>query len=217
MLTDDEKILLNIASKYLHKQPVIFDVGAHKGCYTEYALSIIPDANCFLFEPNAELFEQLNKKYNAFSIVLGEMNGIKPFYECIGDADELSSTYNRGVFAEVEHKSEPKKCYTVDYFCECTNIESIDLLKIDVEGAELDVLRGAEKMLRDQKIMFLQAEYGGTYPDAGITFIDVINFIDPYGYNIYELVEGSLKKVTNGNFIEDYRFANFLITYHDLG
>lgn len=145
------------------------------------------------------------------------MKGVKTFYECIGEADELSSTYNREVFSDVEHREDIKNCYTVDAFCESINLDFIDFLKIDVEGAELDVLKGSVKMLREERIMFLQVEYGGTYPDAGITFIDVINFIEPYDYNIYELVEGSLQKITKANFIEDYRFTNFLITYHDLG
>jgi FkbM family methyltransferase len=217
MLTDDEKVLFNIASKYLHKQPAVFDVGAHKGAYTEYVLSRMPDANCILFEPNNELFGALNKKYNAFNILLGETKGVKIFYECLGEADELSSTYKREVFADVKHKEDTKKCYTVDAFCESINMDFIDFLKIDVEGAELDVLKGSIKMLREERIMFMQVEYGGTYPDAGITFMDVINFIDPYGYNIYELVKGSLQRITKANFIEDYRFTNFLITYHDLG
>jgi FkbM family methyltransferase len=217
MLTDDEKILFNFASKYLHKQPVIFDVGAHKGAYTEYVLSQVPDAECFLFEPNTELFEGLNKKYNAFNILLGEIKGVKSFYECIGEADELSSTYKREVFADVKHRQDTKKCYTVDAFCESINLDFIDFLKIDVEGAELDVLKGGIKMLREERVMFLQVEYGGTYPDAGITFVDVINLIEPYGYYIYELIKGALHKITKENFIEDYRFTNFLITYHDLG
>jgi FkbM family methyltransferase len=217
MLTDDEKVLFNIASKYLHKQPAVFDVGAHKGAYSEYVLSRIPDANCILFEPNNELFAELNKKYNAFNILLGETKGVKIFYECLGEADELSSTYKREVFADVEHKEDTKKCYTVDAFCESINLDFIDFLKIDVEGAELDVLKGSIKMLREERIMFLQVEYGGTYPDAGITFIDVINFMEPYGYNIYELVKGFLQRITKANFVEDYRFTNFLISYHDLG
>lgn len=217
MLTGDEKILFNIAKPYLHNKPVVFDVGAHKGNYTEYVLSQIPDADCFLFEPNTELFKELDKKYHAFNILLGESKGVKIFYQCEGDTDELSSTYNRPVFNDVAHNEEVKKCHTVDGFCEATYVDFIDFLKIDVEGAELDVLKGAAKMLQEEKIMFLQVEYGGTYPDAGINFIDVINFIEPFGYNIYELVEGSLKKITKENFVEDFRFANFLITYHDIG
>lgn len=217
MLTEDEKILFNISKKYLHNPPVVFDVGAHKGSYTEYVLSQIPSAECILFEPNGELYNELVKKYNAFGILLGETSGVKPFYQCTNDADELSSTYNRPVFSDVEHNQEIIKCITMDSFCESTNINFIDFLKIDVEGAEMDVLKGSFKMLSKHKIMFLQVEYGGTYPDAGITFMDIINFIELYGYKIYELIEGKIQQVTKVNFIEDYRFTNFLITYHDIG
>lgn len=216
MLEAPEKILFQFAKPFLPAKPVIFDVGAHKGGYTEYVLSEVPDANCFLFEPNTELYKELDKKYNAFNILLGEIKGVKTFYQCANKADELSSTYRREVFSEVEYNTEIKKCYTVDDFCESANIDHIDLLKIDVEGAELDVIKGALMMLDDKKITFLQVEYGGTYPDAGITGLQVIQYVNELGYNIYELVGDKLMPVTPENFIEDYRYTNFLVTFKEL-
>lgn len=216
MLEAPEKILFQFAKPFLPAKPVIFDVGAHKGSYTEYVLSEVPEADCFLFEPNEALCRDYLSKYNAYDILVGNTNGGKKFYQCLGKADELSSTYNREVFRDIETSVEDKLCTTIDQFCFDNKIERIDLLKIDVEGAELDVLTGAETMLSEKKITFLQVEYGGTYPDAGITGLQVIQYLNELGYKVYELTGCELGLITPENFIEDYRYTNFLVTFKEM-
>jgi hypothetical protein len=61
----------------------------------------------------------------------------------------------------------------------------IDILKIDVEGADYDVLFGARKLLESKFIRFIQIEYSTHYELAGRTFQDVIDLIHKYGYEIY--------------------------------
>lgn len=213
MIEAPEKILFQFAKPFLPAKPVIFDVGAHKGSYTEYVLSEIPDADCFLFEPNKYLCSFLKSKYKAFNTLVGATSGPKDFYECEGKADELSSMYKRPVFDELQLTAGKVGCITIDQFCSDMSIEQIDLLKIDVEGAELDVLKGAEKMLWGKRISFLQVEYGGTYPDAGITGLQVVQYLNELGYKVYELVGDKLILVTPENFVEDYRYTNFLVTF----
>lgn len=217
MLTPDEKIIFNLCIPKLGRQPIVFDIGAYKGEYTEYVLSQLPEAKCFLFEPNSALSEALADKHtNVFEIAIGNHDGEQAFYRCLGNADELSSAYRRPVFDEVQYVKDSTPSTTIDAFCEF-RIRKIDFLKIDVEGAELDVLKGSEKMLQNKSIDFIQVEYGGTYPDAGITFKHVLELVNEYGYSAYELVNEKLTPITLENFIEDYRFANFLITHHDIG
>lgn len=216
MLEAPEKILFQFAKPFLPANPVIFDVGAHKGAYTEYVLSEMPDADCFLFEPNKYLCSFLKSKYKAFNTLVGATSGPKDFYECEGKADELSSMYKRPVFDELEVTTGKVSCITIDEFCTHVVDKHIDLLKIDVEGAELDVLKGAEIMLWGKSISFLQVEYGGTYPDAGITGVQVIQYLNGLGYKIYELVGDKLVLITPENFVEDYRYTNFLVTYKEM-
>lgn len=215
MLTPEEKIIFDKCIPLLPEYPVVFDVGAYKGAYTDYVLSKVPDAMCLLFEPNDTLFEGIthNHKYN---IILSGHEGKEPFYRCLDKADELSSTFKRRVFNQVEYVEEYKTCDTVDGITFKNGILQIGFLKIDVEGAELKVLIGSASMLLDKRIQFIQVEYGGTYPDAGITFVDVIRFVGQFGYKAFELVGDKLHELTEENFIEDYRFANFLITHHDV-
>lgn len=220
-LTPDEEILFKLSAHFIRKEPVIFDVGAYKGAYTEFVLSVTPEASCFLFEPNTKLCrELLSRGHNAFELVLQNVVDERDFFRCAGNADELSSTYRRSVFDQSEPKisvvTEIKQGVTLDFFCAHNGFSFIDFLKIDVEGAELDVLQGSTNMLSEKKVTFLQVEYGGTYPDAGITFMQVIDFMKKYGYNVYELINDKLSPVTKENFVEDFRFSNFLITHIDI-
>lgn len=216
MLTDEERIIFNACIPFLPEKPTIFDVGAYKGGYSDFAVSILPNAHCYLFEGNKALFDKL-KYPMSYNVLLSDHAGKESFYRCLNKADELSSTFQRSVFSQVEFVEEQVPCTTVDVFCAEKSIEYIDFLKVDVEGAELKVLQGSAELLRRQHIRFIQVEYGGTYPDAGITFIEVMRFVNQFGYQAYELVGKKLIKLTVETFIEDLRFANFLITAHDIG
>lgn len=213
MLETPEKILFQFAKPFLPTNPVVFDVGAHKGGYTEYVLSELPGADCFLFEPNEQLCDSYLRGYKAFNTLVGSSAGTKDFYECAGKWDELSSMYKRPVFNGLPVFTGKVGCITINQFCADMSIEQIDLLKIDVEGAELDVLKGSVKMLSDKKITFLQVEYGGTYPDAGITGLRVIQYLNDLGYNVYELEGDELELIIPERFIEDYRYTNFLVSH----
>lgn len=218
MLTTDEKKIFNLCIPHLGETPIIFDVGAYKGAYADYVLLKLPRAECLLFEPDAELCDYLMYKgyRNFYVVAVSSFVGEKDFYRV--DGTELSSLYDRPVFNDLPKSVKRVPTITIDFFCnDCGETKKdIDFLKIDVEGAELDVLHGCQKMLSEKRIKFLQVEYGGTYPDAGITFKQVIEYVSGFGYKVYELKADKLVEVTRENFIEDYRFANFLISKIEL-
>ena len=88
---------------------------------------------------------------------------------------------------------------------------NIDYLKIDTEGAELDVLQGATQLLTNSQIDYIQFEYGGTYPDAGITLKAVYEYLTQYNYQIYRISRWQLTKIdTWQDWMENYKYGNFL-------
>jgi FkbM family methyltransferase len=84
--------------------------------------------------------------------------------------------------------SETIKVDTVDHYCAEHNIQHIDLLKLDVEGHELDVLNGATKLLQGKSIEMISFEFGSCNLDSRIFFQDLYYFLKEHGMgNIFRI------------------------------
>lgn len=206
----DKDIFLHCLPQ-MRAKPVVFDIGAHKGAYTDFVKEVCPDAEVYLFEPNKSLADKI-KHDHVYNLAVSHTVQPIPFYLCSEANDELSSAHKRCVFEEFETRFMMVPSTTVDHFIKANGITFIDFLKVDVEGSELDVLEGSFEAMSKKRIKFLQIEYGGTYPDAGIQFTDIIKFANYVGYKVFEKTD-VWKEVTLDNFVEDYRYQNFLLTY----
>ena len=139
----------------------------------------------------------------------------KTIWHCV-DIPELSSIYDRQLNDPIKSYSfnyQPIEISTdsLDHFCTTHQINHIDYLKIDTEGAELDVLQGATQLLTNSQIDYIQFEYGGTYPDAGITLKAVYEYLTQYNYQIYRISRWQLTKIdTWQDWMENYKYGNFL-------
>lgn len=217
MIEDFDKDLFKKCMPFFSEKPVILDIGAHKGAYTDFVLGMIPGADCYLFEPNIDLYNALKAVYkNVSPFAVCEGTGIKIFNVCPKKNDELSSLYKRKIFDETGSESVSVKCTSIDELSISNNLEQIDFVKIDVEGAEKDVISGASGMMNNKKIKFIQFEYGSTYIDADIQFTDILKIASGLGYKCYEIIKEKLIEVTQQNFVNDYRYSVFLLTYIEI-
>jgi FkbM family methyltransferase len=101
----------------------------------------------------------------------------------------LSSIIQRPVFDRLkaegqEFKQINVKCETIDNYCKINNIEKIDFIKIDVEGAEKMVLDGANNMLQNNIIKMGIFEIGETLIDAGTSEDEICKYLMKYNYKI---------------------------------
>lgn len=90
-------------------------------------------------------------------------------------------------------------------------IPRIDFLKIDVEGNELEVLKGSEKMLLDNSIHIIQLEYGGTYIDANIFLKNVFEYLEKFELSLYKILFGKIELVNYHKDLENFQYCNYLI------
>ncbi|MCR4322476.1 MAG: FkbM family methyltransferase [Candidatus Azambacteria bacterium] len=175
------------------KPRVIFDVGAHIG---EYALRINkqdPSVRVYCFEPVARTFDMLNKN------IIGIEN-IIPVKFALSSAKGLSTIYTNSKIEAINtlqkvsdsstfvyDGSEEVEVSTVDYYCKENNIKHIDMLKIDTEGHDLEVIRGAKEMIASSKVDVIQFEFGllNTYSHTYI--YDFYQFLKPFGYELYKI------------------------------
>jgi hypothetical protein len=79
---------------------------------------------------------------------------------------------------------------TADLYCERNGIEEIDLLKVDVEGAEFQVLVGARRLLKERRVRCVTFEFGQTTFDMGNSPERIEAYLRDAGYELRNLVAG---------------------------
>lgn len=147
---DAELLLL----KFLVKpNSIFFDIGANKGEYAYYAEKLMDAKNIYLFEPEKKLNKQLKgifKSCHVFDIALSDTKGTHQFKIPVinGVIDNCLSSLevNNKEDNETEAIIYEVKTDTLDNFTKEKNVFP-DLIKIDVEGHELSVLKGAENYI----------------------------------------------------------------------
>lgn len=173
------------------RNPVIFDVGGNIGEWTLAAERMWPAAEVHVFEPSASHLEQLVPALEGFDLVtinpiaLGVEAGEATLYK---DAEITGlASMTRRDLAHVGLKmdiSEAIRVETLDRYCNSHDVTSIDLLKIDVEGHELDVLSGGLTLFDERKVAVVQFEFGGCNVDTRTFFKDFFDFFDHRGYQL---------------------------------
>jgi len=152
--------------KNIH-QPVLFDVGANVGNYTRSLIEEIPRAKIYSFEPVEKTFNELKAnvvgKSTTVNIGFGSTPGKAVLYNTVNTSTSELSTTHKEILSDIFKSTDEITAIefetdTIDNFASKNKIEKIDFLKIDVEGNELSVLKGAEKMLAGGGINIIQFE-----------------------------------------------------------
>jgi FkbM family methyltransferase len=167
----------------------IFDVGANVGGWTEIALQKLPKSTIHSFEISKKTFQTLRTKHGSNHRVslnnfgLSNENGEFEYK----DYGENSGVNSLIVDADFHDKSitpviVKATVETGDHYCKRNDIQEIDILKIDVEGAEHLVLGGFSEMLENGLIKLIQFEYGYTHGDAKFLIKDFYKLLEGYGY-----------------------------------
>jgi FkbM family methyltransferase len=191
---------------------IIFDVGAHTGETMREYRAMFPDATIFSFEPFPNSFRQLHAEacrhahVHAVNLALSDRAGEAEFSANVGCATNsllpvdaaAERAWSRLVVAKDKIRVQTD---TLDAFCERQAVKSIDILKVDVQGAEPLVLRGAEKMLRRRAVKLIYAEILAAPCYTGQAELhEFLALAHGYGfvpYNFYDLcttAEGELKQ-----------------------
>ncbi|MBF0216068.1 MAG: FkbM family methyltransferase [Candidatus Omnitrophica bacterium] len=211
----------------------IFDVGAYIGTVALGYNDIFPGSEIHCFEPYPGNYKKLCEN------VKGRPS-IKPFQLAVSDKDSsvdffvnsgwesTSSLFERSQYgrryypngADSSSRIEVR-AITLDYHCEKNAINKIDILKMDIQGGELSALRGAQKLLKGNKIsvLFLEVMFIPHYKDAPL-FRDIEQFLAQYGYslyNIYSLSHGKNGQLRHGDaiFVSEMIRNNVLDKFHN--
>lgn len=173
---------------------VLFDVGANAGQFARDARRELPGTKIYSFEPHPDSFERLSQSgedalIERHCLALSDKRGEAVLYEysAAGEGSHLNSLVPNARFpVRFGYKSRPIEVSssTIDDFCAAVNISCIDFLKIDVEGAELSVLKGGAGMLARGRILAVYFEFNDLAPAtdaAGGSLMPIANYLGEFG------------------------------------
>ena len=170
-----EHAIFQLLKQGKHPPYTIFDVGSNQGQFIDLIMKNVAAEDCSIhcFEPCFETFkilEKVSRDYDNIKlnrIGLGKEKGEAFLYYDIPGSG-LASMTKRDLhhFGIDFGKSEKVSVSTIDDYCAGSFIDCIDLLKIDIEGHELDALSGAEGMFSSGSIRIVSFEFGGCNIDS---------------------------------------------------
>lgn len=192
---------------------VVFDVGANVGNWTKELKQYSPDSVVYSFEPVPQTFEKLcqnlkeEKMVYPHEIALSDREGTLVF-NFYPSNSYFSSIYKTTLDSNFQTLS--VNTISGDTFCDEQNIDEIDFLKIDVEGAENKVLVGFSRRIKERKIKVIQFEYGPHNIESRFLLKDFFELLEGNGYRIGKIyptwVDWSEYTIEKENFI----LSNFL-------
>ena len=210
------KVLSSILSR--EPNPVAFDVGANNGQFLVLAKALRADAAVHCFEPFPELTSFLEELVhrNSFeavyvnNLLVGDCDGMGELHYAEGATDTASSvqdfqpSFNRGL--RVQQSS-------LDSYVAEKAIRHLSLIKIDVEGGELEVLTGARSVLeRLQPDIILELLYSKN-PAHLARQQAAINLLNDLDYGFYLIrADGNLERQYCVEPDPTYRFVNYFVT-----
>jgi FkbM family methyltransferase len=156
-----------IYQKYVRKKPIIIDVGANEGQSIERFSSIFNNCIIHSFEPINKCFDQMvkdfpGKNYYKNNYALSNKNTNRKFFI---NEQLVTSGFNKinKSYDHIEIKNKIKntimvKTIKLDTYLYLNKIKKVDILKIDTQGHELDVLKGAKNSLKNNIFHFVEVE-----------------------------------------------------------
>lgn len=167
-------VLSNIIKR---SDPLILDIGANLGQFCSAVNLFFPDSKVHCFEPALDVFEGLSANTKGFK-------NVKLYKQGLGDKNEVRKFYIHSLSLMSSFKKYPAHEYTEENIQQLeikkldsllTDERRIDLMKVDVEGFELNTLKGAVNTL--QRVNFLIIEVSLGRENSANSNLDVLGFI----------------------------------------
>ncbi len=208
---DDLRFLFDVAG---FEPSAIIDGGANIGFVTFQFSKRFPNSAVYAIEPNPEVFAKLKSTYEgnpnvcALNVGIARESGKLTFNVNVntGTSSFLKPTRYHGTHQakRIKEAIEIETISIID-LASRNGLEHIGILKLDIEGFELEALKGADTLLKDQKIhsIVLEANLIESYQGQSL-FHEVTRYLAECGYypfNVYGLHETPIRQSVFFNFL----------------
>ena len=193
------------------------DVGANDGEWaSEFVRNASGQLSGLLLEANTTRATALATRFGGSETVtvvnaaVADYIGEAQFYENPQDHQLSSlSALNAGRIA----RAVVVPVVTLDEQISVRRWKRISFVKIDTEGHDYFVLRGARHALEQHMIDVLQFECNSTWRATGITLVAAINFLSEFGYNTWQLRKGGLHAIDYSAYGAEFGYGNWVASH----
>lgn len=187
----------------------IFDIGAHHGDWTDSMLNIYPESKYYLFEGiNYIELDKFNNRNNINiykNILLNDKIEEVDWYEEQNTGDSFYKEKSKHFVNTI-----PIKKFTIDLDTLLYNnnilLDDKIFIKIDCQGAEIPILKGAKNLLNKTDFIVLEIPLFGVYNEGVPNFLEHIKYMDSINFIPYDMVENHY--INNFNMQIDMLFIN---------
>jgi len=205
-------------SRIRRAQPVVFDVGANVGRWSECLLQAVPGARVYMFEPSPGCREEIARKSRLAGATLipaavSDRTG-EAVLHFSSETDGTASLHERAdtFFQHVRYSTLPVDVVTLDSIIESERLEFVDFIKMDAEGHELFALRGAQCALEKRRIGALAFEFGSGNINSRTFFRQFWDLLTTRGFLIWRVTPGGAPVLVN-EYYEDLEYFRGVSNY----
>ncbi len=192
-----DRFEIELLKKYVRPGHTVLDIGANIGFYAELLANLVGDkGSVHCFEPDAQNFGYLQKALKKYSNVVLNNNAV-------GAKTETLKFYTSPNL-NVDHRSYEPEVYeqvtevaavSIDDYL-AAHPQSIDIIKMDIQGFEMQALKGMQQCLTNNKHLILISEF---WPyglrKAGSSLLSYYEALVSYGFDVYLMEHAQLKKL----------------------
>lgn len=179
----------------------IIDVGANSGQFSKAATHFYPEASIHTFEPLPDLFSKITKKFSSspkiklYNVALGNENGVIQFnqnkYGHISSILDISKENIHYPKTDNDLSKIQVRINSLDSLNIMKQNSGISLLKLDVQGYELEVLKGSKETMQMLNYVIIEANLEQLYTNQP-TFTQINSYLNEKGFELKGMLDFNL-------------------------
>lgn len=189
------------------------DVGANVGEWSALYRESAPESVGIVIDASQAACKRLvhrfsgHKDITVIRAALSDSEGVMPFYEEANAGTHSSLVQSFASDMAIPHSV---RVTTLDAEMGRLGIQQIHILKIDCEGYDLHVLRGARRLLSERRVGTIQFEYNLPWREAGSTLKSALSLLDSFGYATFLLKKDGLHPFDYDRYGEFFACTTFV-------
>lgn len=213
--TGEARLLAQLARK-LPAEPVVVDAGANVGRYARLVLQTMPSASVHCFEPSAAAYASLERELgrdprsHLYRVALGDEERSATLHSSGLPGDNLASLHPGRQGGEAAETVQVRR---LDEAAAAAGLTRVDFLKVDTEGHDLFVLRGAGSLL--DSLHAVQFEFGEANVASRTFLRDFYDLLEPRFELFRVLRDGLVSLGPYRETLEVFVSANYLAVARD--